>query len=529
MVNETDADWIQREKDRRRAEERLRIEREHHRRLHDVETLRRTATHPGSEGRDRPSPPTQRSAAPNPDSREEAPTGSRTPVPAQAASRPEETKETPPRPIGRRITSQSLQSFLALDPAERFDIQALNQLSVSPLLPEGEGDSELFALLAGRAEALMQRVKREVDDPLSASALLRELGLVWYRRSPDDPAWAEQMPNRWGGIFAESKISGGRLRPWLNLRLWSLHQSSIRQGRMRERVRRGLSRSRTADNAVSRTVTQQIQAEVAQALLDDLASRPRKADAPFPLIRLSELAVRRQVATVTDALATLFSASESGPFVLLHPNRYPDCEELQIRPPSGGTSGAALAFTLVALKTRRSGALPSALLDALGVAVSGGAQPAASGQGDPIDLDAIWQVKTLSETTWRAILDESRREKRRLDPPPRDYRSRAPYSTLRELLLRDAEVRKAFLAVKWRGRPAGLPLLTALLQKGMIAPEVSTDHEYIEAELGELSQGDPQYVPEGGIWKFPGWTVTREGTHAEGFRYRAVPDPAGPP
>jgi hypothetical protein len=532
MVNETDADRIQRERDRRRAEERLRIEREHHRRLHEVETLRRTAPHVAAEGPEKGSPsggretteaggeilPTSPAASPStkPVSRETSPGPS------------PEAAPIPPRPIGRPLLEENIQAFLALDPAERFDIQALNVLPIAPLLHEESKDPGLLALLAERSEALMDRVKREVDDPLSAGALLREFALDWYRRSPDDPSWSGTMPDRWGGIFAESKVSGGRLHPWLNLRLRALQQRSVREGRIRNRVRRGLSRSSVADSAVSRTPSQQIQAEVAQAFLDDLAARPRKAEGPLPLVRLSELAVRRQVPTINDALAALFSSSESGPFVVLHPNRYPDCDELQIRPPSGVAAGAALAFSLVSPKSGRrtgprSGGVPEAVE---GGPQSPGAEERLEEEGSP-DASTIWEARAASGPIWRSIVEEGRREKRRLDAPPRDYRSRPSYTILRELLLQDGEFRKAFLSVKWRGRPAGLPLLTSLLQKGTISPEVATDHEYLEAELGELSQGDPQFVPEGGTWKFPGWTVTREGSHRDGFRYRATPDPSG--
>jgi hypothetical protein len=438
-----------------------------------------------------------------------------------------DTKPTPgpvSRPIGRPVQSEALRRFLAIDPAEKFDIQVLNQLPIAPLLHEGTDDPKLLALLAERSEALMDRVKREVDDSLAAGAMLREFALAWYRQSPSDPTWSETALIRWGGIFAESKVSGGKLQPWLNMRLWALHQRSVREGGVGSRFRRGLSRSHVAEESVSRTATQLIQAEVAQALVDDLASSPRKPEAGFPLIHLSELAVRRQVATVNEALAVLFNSSETGPFVVLHPNRYPDCEELQIRPPSGVASGAALAYSLVTPKgSRKAGSRSAGQAHGEG-GESGSATSQGSGEEEGIDASSVWEAKTASEATWRSILEEGQREKRRLDSPPKDYRNRHPYASLRELVLRDAEVRKTFLSVKWRGRPAGLPLLAALLQKGTIAPEVSTDHEYLEAELGEVSQGDPQFVPEGGTWKFPGWTVVREGTHQEGFRYRAIPE-----
>jgi hypothetical protein len=530
MVNDSDADRIQREKDRRRAEERLRIEREHHRRLHEVEVLRRSSPHPGSDPPDRAlsdSRPLNASVGTRPDRPPPSPPDApivTAPEPAGAVSDSISKPGPAHRPIGKPVQSAVMSTFLALDPAEQFDIIALNQIPLAPLLHEGTGDPDLLALIASRTEALMDRVKREVDDPLTAGALLRDFALKWYRLSLLDAAWGEIMQDRWGGIFAESKVSGGKLHPWLNMRLWAVHQNAIRDGGLGLRVRRGLSRSRTAEAAVSRTASQQIQAEVAQALVDDLGARPRNSDGSLPLIRLSELAVRRQVATVNEALATLFNSSETGPFVVLHPNRYPDCEELQIRPPSGGASGAALAFTLVTPRgTRRTGSrIP--LSDALSALDSGNTREP-SGGGEEVDPAAIWDAKAMSAATWRSVLEESHREKHRLDAPPRDYRSRPSYASLRDLLLRDSDIRKAFLAVKWRGRPAGLPLLASLLQKGTIAPEVATDHEYLEAELGELSAGDPQFVPSEGTWKFTGWSVVREGTHREGFRYRAVPDP----
>lgn len=529
MGTESDADRIQREKDRRRAEERLRIEREHHRRLHDVEALRRTGPHPAPEPPEtgplevRPAPPPP---APEPKQEAEGP-AEPSPAPAPNTPPPQKTpnaKASPsPRTIGRPVRSSAVEAFLAMDPAEQFDIEALNRLPLTPLLQEGAEEPELLAAIAERSELLMERVKKELDDPLNAGALLRELALEWYRNSPEDAAWTESASARWAGLFADTKVSGGSLHPWLNARLWAIHQRSVREGPVRHRVRRGISRSKVAEYSVIRTAVQQIQAEVAQAFLDDLASHPRKPESPFPLVRLSELAVRRQVATVNDALAALFSSAETGPFVLLHPNRYPDCEELQIRPPVGGASGAALAFTLVSPRSARR---PS------GKGSGGPSHLETGSEGEPseapaspevvLDAETVWTASEVPPAAWRAVLEECHQGKRRLDSPPRDYRTKPSYLRLRELILQDTEVRRTFLAVKWRGRPAGLPLLALLLQKGTMAPEVATDHEYLEAELGEISQGDPHFVPENGVWKLPGWTVTREGTHRDGLRYRAV-------
>src|SRR5208282_662258 len=191
---------------------------------------------------------------------------------------------------------------------------------------------------------------------LSAGAFLRDQTVLWYEKSEADAAWTERMPHRWGGLFAESRSSGGRTVPWINARLSALRDMATREGKLGGRIRRKLSRDRATQTATGRTAAQQINAEVVQSILDDMASHPRDPETPLPLVRLSELAVRRQVATVNDSLAMIFSGPESGPFVVLHPNRYPRCEELLIRPPGPGASGAALAFTLAPGRPLRKGA-----------------------------------------------------------------------------------------------------------------------------------------------------------------------------
>lgn len=417
----------------------------------------------------------------------------------------------------------SIVEFLKTDPTERFDILALNALRFPDLVAAAQGDIGLLAMIGQRAESLMTRIKSELDDPLSAGAFLRDQVLHWYRESGVDPEWTTRMSPRLAGLFAESRISGGRLAPWLNLRLWSLRERAVRAGPLRQKVRRGLSRDRAIEAAIGRSASQQIHAEVAQAILDELSTHPRSPDNPLPLVRLSELAVRRQMATVNDALGLLFSGPESGPFVILHPNRYPDCDELVIRPPSAGASGAALAYSLgsgrilrkPSPRERRAGESAGEL------APPGPGDRAGEGDGEELDAETIWEAETVSGSSWSRVVEEARRARRRLDPPPKEFRLQPAYTALRDLLLDDGDFRKAFLAARWRGRPSGPHLLATLLQKGAIAPEVSTDHEYLEAELGELAQGDPHWNPADGIWRFRGWTITREGSHGEGFRFRA--------
>jgi hypothetical protein len=409
---------------------------------------------------------------------------------------------------------------MALDPAEKFDIQLLNSITLPGLVAEVSDDSRLLVLLKNRSEALMARVKTEVDDPLSAGAFLREQVLLWYRRSPREPEWSTRMPERWAGLFSDSRVTGGKLHAWLNTRLRAVYEGALRQGRLGARIRRGFRRSRVIEAAMARSAHQQIQAESAQALLDDLAAAPRDGEESFPLVRVSELAVRRQVQTVNDALALLFNSRETGPFIVLHPNRYPDCNEVQIRPPAPAASGAALAYLLVNSRPlRRSGGRSSG-------GSSGESGRRGGAEGDTTDEEAydgtsIWESSTVTATAWRELLEGYRQDRKRLETPPKDHRVRPAYAALRDILLEDAEFRKAFLATRWRGRPAGLPLLVTLLQKGSLKPDVSTDHEYLEAELGSLAADDPDWHPEGGTWTFRSWTVVREGDGTDGIRYTA--------
>jgi hypothetical protein len=522
MVEGSDAERIQREREHRRALERLRMEDERRERQLELTRLRLF------ELSDSARPSSETDAAPpkvvlvgSPPSFSVGP-----PATLESATGPGVHEPRAPRAIGGSVRPPSIAEFLKTDPTERFDIQTLNTLRFPDLLEEARGDPSMLTTLARRAEALMVRVKHEVDDPLNAGAFLRDQVLRWYRESAVDPEWTTRMPPRWAGLFAESRVNGGRLELWLNLRLWSLRERAVRAGPLGQKLRRGLSRDRPAEAAVGRTASQQIHAEVSQAILDDLATRVRDPETPLPLVRLSELAVRRQVPTVNDALALLFSAPESGPFVLLHPNRYPDCEEMVIRPPAPGASGAALAYSLgpgrplrkPVARDRRAG---DPAEDALGPDAPGSTHE--DGQAE-LDASTIWEAEVVSAMTWRRVVEEARRARRRLDPPPKEFRTRPAYSALRDLLFEDADFRKAFLAARWRGRPAGLPLLVSLLQKSTIAPDVSTDHEYLEAELGELVQGDPHWSPSDGQWKVHGWTITREGSHGEGFRFRAERD-----
>jgi hypothetical protein len=517
MPSDSDAEQIRRTRERRRAEERSRIDREHRRRELEASRLRRVEGPPrGTLSRgadpgagDRSTEPVEASASGEPTA----------PSPA-APSPPTPVSAPTPRAIGSVIESSDLHRFLALDPAERFDIVALNGVHFLGLAREADSNEGLLADLVNRSETLMKRVKRELDDPLSAGAFLREQVLAWFRTSHEEKDWPHRMPGQWAGIFAESRITGGKLQPWLNVRLGILRDEAMHAAGLRLRVRRGISRSHDVEALLARTPAQLFQAEAAQAILDDLATHPRREDEPLPLVRLSELAQRRQVPTVNEALAVLFSSPDNGPFIVLHPNRYPDCHEVVIRPPAPSAAGAALAYTLFAIRPGRRGAA-----GAIGPPLGAGARAADVGPPTAEELmagtESLWALRAVPDALWRQLMEDARRERRRLEAPPKEYRTLAAYAKLREQLLAQADLRVLFLAVKWRGRPAGLALVVALLSKGALSPEVATDHEYLDAELNDLDPASGSGSGGSTAWNFSGWRVRKEGNHRDGFQYRA--------
>ena len=517
MADDSDAARILRDREQRRAAERARIDEERSDRRRELGRLRPVDDRDPSLSLEETESAETHTAAP---ARVEG---------ATTAARPE-----PDAPVGHRAIPASrrdiggalrppiLAEFLQANPMERFNIQALNAQRFPDLIEAARGDPALLSAIARQAEALMGRVKEELDDPLSAGAFLRDQVYLWYQESPRSEDWSNLMSECWAGLFADSRVSGGRLQPWLNLRLGSLFAQASRSGPLGGRVRRTLRRNRPTEISVSRSPIQQIRAEVAQAILDDLTARRRDKEGPVPLVRLSELAIRRQVPTVNDALAQLFNGPETGPFILLHPNRYPECDEVQIRPPMGNVTGAALAYSLTTGRPGRKafGKARGAPESATGPG-AGEAEASDIEEAEEVDATTIWTADEVDAAAWRRVIKERRRERHRLETPPKDCHGTPAYVRLRSLLLEDPEFRQSFLSVKWRGRPAGLPLLATLLQKGSLVPEVVTDHEYLEAELGDLSQGDPQWHPSDETWSVGEWTVVREGTHDKGFRFTA--------
>ena len=432
-------------------------------------------------------------------------------------------REELPRDIGGPVRP-SLNAFLSAVRKDRLDLQMLNALPLSTLLDEAHGDRELLDAALRVADDLMLRV-RELDDPRNAGEFLREQVRLWYCESASDPQWASRMSERWAGLLADSRAHGGRVRPWLNQRLWELRERARQAGTLGHKLLRRLRGDDAPNEAIAREPSQWIRAEVAQAILDDLATHARDPVIPLPLISLSELALRRQIATVNESLAQLFAVPETGPFVVLHPNRYPECEEVVIRPPTPRTRGAAIAYTLgPANASIRSGVRgpPTDLVPDAASASATGTSTNLPETGDPIvDSETVWEAAAVTPASWHHLVLSTAGSKGRLSAPPSDFRSRAAYPALMKLVMEDAEFRRSFLQVRWRARPAGPPLLASLLDSGRFVPEVTTDPEYLEAELGEMVRLRLASADGDGKWRLGAVTVRRRGESRTGLRYEA--------
>lgn len=419
--------------------------------------------------------------------------------------------------------------FLGLDPTSHFDLLELNALPLMELSAENLLEPPVRRKVRSLAGALFVRVKQELDDLGAAGSLLRELLLRWYWESPSNPEWTVEATARWGGLFADSRSVGGRLQPWLARRLLAVSQATPRPSSRVYPLRLlgWFGWRHRASQALTRPPTQSLAADAAQAVLDDLAIHPR---VPGPLrialVRLSELTQRRGVRETNEALAALLDGPVSGPFLLLHPNRYPECDLVAIRPPAPGASGPALSYSLV-VQPSASQAPPA--LKGGSSAVAGLARSGegicSSGLDDGGTEEGFWWDRELAPKAWAAQLARLRARKQRLDAPPTDYRRRPGYPALRTALTSGSEARRDFLAVRWRGRPTGLFLLASLLSEGTFSPESSTDYEYLDSELNDLERGEPDKTPDPPRWKVGIGAVSREGDFRTGFRYRFEPRP----
>src|SRR5207247_4314018 len=134
--------------------------------------------------------------------------------------KPGDALRSTPQPAGAsRPEPRERVAFLQMNPEEKFDIEAINAIDAPALVGETHGDKRVLREVLRTAEALLPRVRAETEDPLLVSAILRAKTFDWYQRSPSDPSWVGSMPLRWGGIFYESRVPGGRLSRKLSVRL----------------------------------------------------------------------------------------------------------------------------------------------------------------------------------------------------------------------------------------------------------------------------------------------------------------------
>lgn len=414
-------------------------------------------------------------------------------------------------PVAER---RELVAFLQMNPEEKFDLEAINSIDTRALIEEIRSDKRVLREVVRTAEALLPRVRAETEDPNLVSAILRKKTLDWYQRSPSDSTWAESMPLRWGGIFHESRVPGGRLSRKLSTRLTNLIEQCVSASGPVAFFRAGFT-GLFRGSAMMASMVQfgfgprrpRFTQQVAQAYLDDLAGNRRTGNQPLPLERLSEVARRNGSAEVNNTLVELFPQDGSGTLTILDRRFHPGMDAVGIRVVRPKSPEDAATYDLV-----HSG-VPS-------VRESGGADDptAEASPGSP------WDRSDMTKKDWLSLFKSLEKRKARLDPPPRENsRDRESYRGLRDLLLAESSLRRAFLVVHWKGKPSGLALLCDLLSEGTFTAEVETDADYLEAELDHLDHGHSDRPSKDGHWKLGhGWIVVREIADGNVRTYRAT-------
>src|SRR5438128_976440 len=269
----------------------------------------------------------------------------KSPVPSKAASRAKGSPVTGPT---------ELEKFFQLNPEEKFDLEATNSIDAPTLVEEARGDKRILRDVLRTAEALLPRVRAETEDPLLVSAILRSKTLDWVRRSPSDSSWAETMPLRWGGIFYESRVPGGRLSRKLSVRLTLLINQAVEASGAVAFLRAGFSGIFRGSAMMAKMVQfslgskrPRLTQQVAQAYLDDLAASPRNGDRPLPLSRLSDFARRNGSSEVSMTLAELFTAEGTSLLTVLDPRFHPELSSLSIRILSARNQEEGATYDLV--------------------------------------------------------------------------------------------------------------------------------------------------------------------------------------
>lgn len=408
----------------------------------------------------------------------------------------------------------ALVTFLQMNPEEKFDLEAVNSIDTRLLLEQARGDKRVLREVVRTAEALLPRVRAETEDPILVSGILRTKTQDWFHRSPSARDWTAEMPLRWGGMFHESRVPGGRLSRKVSVRLTGLINQGVAASGTAAFFRAGMTGLFRGSKMMAKAVQfslgskrPRLTQQVAQAYLDDLAANPRHGSDHIPLERLSDVARRLGSQEVNMTLAELFPAESTNVLTVLDPRFHPGMGALVIRIVPGKNSEDATTYDLhqaEARPSRRSGSTAEATFDAV--------------SGSP------WERDTLTKKEWLVVLKALEKQKAKLESPPRENpRDRESYLSLRDLILTDASARKAFNVVHWKGRPSGMVLLCRLLSKGTLEPEVETDGDYLEAELEHVANGQADRVAKEGQWDLGhGWTILREVGKGRVRTYRAA-------
>jgi len=413
-----------------------------------------------------------------------------------------------------RSEPPALEAFLQMNPEDKFDLEVVNSINLRAVLEQARGDKRLLHQVVRAAEALLPRVRAETEDPILVSGILRDKTLDWFRRSPTDRTWTETAPLRWGGMFHESRVPGGRLSRKLSIRLAGLIGQCVDAAGTMAFLRAGVTGLFRGSKMMAKAVQFSLGSkrprftqQVAQAYLDDLANGPRDGDGSLPLEGLSALARRNGTTEVNITLTELFPQETANLLTVIDPRFHLGMSALSIRIVPARNQEDGATYDLVQASARSSRKSTNA--------------DAANVDADPT---SPWEREGITKKDWALLLRDLAKRKGRLDPPPRENaRDRESYLSLRELILTDAAARKAFLGVHWKGRPSSLVLLCELLSKGSLVPDVETDGAYLEAELDHLDQ---DLEGREGEWDVGhGWTVVREKGTGGVATYRAKGKP----
>src|SRR3989441_9348777 len=221
---------------------------------------------------------------------------------ALVSTAPEEGGKSPASPKAAARTRGNpveepteLEKFFQLNPEEKFDLEATNLIDAPNVVEEARGDKRVLRDVLRTAEALLPRVRAETEDPLLVSAILRNKTLDWVRQSPSNSSWSETMPLRWGGIFYESRVPGGRLCRKLSTRLAGLITLCVEASGAVAFLRAGVTGLFRGSAMMAKIVQVRPRSkrprhvqQVAQAYLDELAVNRCAGKQPLPLDRPRE-------------------------------------------------------------------------------------------------------------------------------------------------------------------------------------------------------------------------------------------------